>query len=56
MTTFRQIFMSKAFNGKLYGKTGHSESMIFNPLKARDPLKNLLNVIYSILRKIYTHF
>lgn len=54
MITFRQIWMSNAFYGKVYGKTGHSEPMIFILLKVTDPLENLLQVTYSRLRKTYT--
>lgn len=38
MITFRKIFLSTAFYGKVYGKTGHSETMIFNLLKVTDLL------------------
>ena len=40
---------------KVYGKTGHSEPVIFNLLKVTDRLDNLLQVMYSLPRKIYTH-
>lgn len=46
--------MSNVFYGKVYGKTGHSEPMTFNRLKVTDPLENLLQVTYSLLRKTYT--